>query len=79
VSVATPRPLLQNLVDADVVDESNVFGGTGDDNDDFLLSLINTDLPSEDLDLGVWKLLAVTALSFANVAVLLGYLIQAAR
>jgi hypothetical protein len=66
VSVATPRPLLQNLVDADVVDESNVFGGTGDDNDDFFLSLINADL-------------AVTALSFANVAVLLGYLIQAAR
>jgi hypothetical protein len=61
VSAATPGPLLQNLVDAGVVDESNVFGGTRDDNDDFLLSLINADLPSEDLDLGVWKLLAAVA------------------
>jgi hypothetical protein len=47
------RPLLQNLIDAGVVNELNVFYGAGDDNDDFLRALINTDLPSGDLDLGV--------------------------
>jgi hypothetical protein len=62
-----------------VVDESDVFGIAGDDNDDLLWTLINVDLPSRDLDLGMWKLLAVAALSFAGVPVLLGYLIQAAR
>jgi hypothetical protein len=55
-----PHPLLlQNLVDADVVDKSDVFGSVGDDNDDFLQALINAGLPGEDLNLGVWKLLAV--------------------
>jgi hypothetical protein len=62
-----------------VVDESDVFGVAGDDNDDLLRTLINVDLPSRDLNLGMWKLLAVAALSFAGVPVLLGYLIQAAR
>jgi hypothetical protein len=41
--------------------------------------LINADLPSGDLDVGMWKLLAVAALSFAGVSTLLGYLVQAAR
>jgi hypothetical protein len=62
-----------------VVDESDVFGGAGDDNDDFLWALINADLPSGDLDLGVWKLLAIVALSFSRVPALLGYIVQAAR
>ena len=74
------RPLLlQNLVDAGIVDESNVFGGAGGDNDDLLRALINADLPRGDLDLGVWKLLAVVAPSFAGLPALLGYLVQAAR
>jgi hypothetical protein len=60
-----------------VVDESSVFGNTGDDSDDFLWMLINADLPIGDPNLGMWKLLAVAALSFASVPVLLGYLIQA--
>jgi hypothetical protein len=39
------RPLLlQNLVDAGVVDESDVFGDAVDDNDDFLRALIKADL-----------------------------------
>ena len=50
-----------------MVDESDIFGGAGDDNDDLLRALINADLPSRDLDLGVWKLLAIVALSFAGV------------
>jgi hypothetical protein len=62
-----------------MVDESDVFGGAGGGYDDFLRALINADLPSGDLDLGVWKLLAVAALSFASVPALLGYLIQVAR
>ena len=79
-SAATPRPLLlQNVVNAGVVDESDVFGGAGDDNDDFLRSLINADLPGGNLDLGVWKLLAIAALSFVGVPALLGYLVQASR
>jgi len=66
-SAATPRPLLlQNVVNAGVVDESDVFGGAGDDNDDFLRSLINADLPGGNLDLGVWKLLAIATLSFVG-------------
>jgi hypothetical protein len=55
-----------------VVDESDVFGSAGDDNDDLLRMLINTDLPSGDLDLGVWKLLAVAVLSFVGVPTFLG-------
>jgi hypothetical protein len=62
-----------------MVDESDVFGGTGDNNGDLLWALINADVPSGDLDLGVWKLLAVVALSFAGVPTLLGYLVQAAK
>ena len=73
------RTFLQNLVDAGVVDESDVFGGAGDDNDGLLRVLINADLPGEDHDLGMWKLLDVVALSFAGVPMLLGYLVQAIR
>jgi hypothetical protein len=62
-----------------VVDESNVFDGVGDDNDDLLRALINADLPGGDLDLGVWKLLAIASLSFAGVPTLLGYLVQTVR
>jgi hypothetical protein len=51
----------------------------GDDNDDFLRALINVEIPGRNLDLGVWKLLAVTALSFAGMPALFGYLVQAAR
>ena len=36
-----------------MVDESNVLGSAGDDNNDFLRALINSDLPGGDLDLGV--------------------------
>jgi hypothetical protein len=51
-SAAMPRPLLlRNLIDAGMVNESDVFGGVGDDNDDFLRALINADLPGRDLDL----------------------------
>ncbi|XP_066382128.1 uncharacterized protein [Miscanthus floridulus] len=72
------RTFLQNLVDAGVVDESDVFGGAGDD-DDLLRALIDADLPGGDPDLGVlWKLPAVAALSFAGVPALLGYLGDAA-
>ena len=62
-----------------MVNESDVFGGVGDDSDDFLWALNNADLPGRDLNLGVWKLLAVAALSFGSVAALHGYLVQAAR
>jgi hypothetical protein len=68
----------RNLVDAGGVDESDVFSGAGVDNDD-LRALINADLPGGDIDLGVWKLLAATAPSFAGVPTLLGYLVQAAK
>jgi hypothetical protein len=61
-----------------VVDELDVFGYAGGDNDDFLQALINVDLPGRDLNLGVWKLLAIAALSFADVPTLLGYLVQTA-
>jgi hypothetical protein len=50
-----------------VVDELDIFGCVGGDNDDFLRDLINVDLPARNLNLGVWKLLAVAALSFAGV------------
>jgi hypothetical protein len=53
--------------------ESDIFGGTRDDNDDFLHTLINA-----DLDLGMWKLLAIVALSFVGVPALLRYLVQVA-
>lgn len=75
------RTFLQNLVDAGVVDESDVFGGAGDDDDDddLLRALIDADLPGGDADLGMlWKLPAVAALSFAGVPALLGYLGDAA-
>ena len=62
-----------------MVDESDIFGSAGDNNDNLLRALINADLPSRDLDLGVWKLLAVVAPSFAGLPALLGYLVQAAR
>ena len=62
-----------------MVNESDVFGGAGDDNGNLLWALINTDLPGGDLDLDVWKLLAIVALSFAGVPTLLEYLVQAAR
>jgi hypothetical protein len=45
-----------------------------DDNDDFLWALINADLLGRDLDLSAWKLLAVAALSFADVPPLSGTL-----
>jgi hypothetical protein len=61
-----------------VVDESDVFGGARDDNDDFLQVLINVDLPGRDLQLSVWKLLAIAALSFTGVPTLLEYIVQAA-
>jgi hypothetical protein len=61
-----------------MVNESNVFGGARDDNDDFLQVLINVDLLGRDLNLSMWKLLAVVALSFASVPTLLGYIVQAA-
>ncbi|CAM0147348.1 unnamed protein product [Urochloa decumbens] len=71
------RTFLQNLVDAGVVDESDVFGGAEDD--DLLRALIDADLPGGDPDLGVlWKLPAVAAFSFAGVPALLGYLGDAA-
>lgn len=70
------RTFLQNLVDAGVVDESEVFGG---EEGDFLRALIDADLPGRDPDLGVlWKLPAVAAFSFAGVPALLGYLGDAA-
>ena len=62
-----------------MADDSDIFGGAGDNNDDFRRALINADLPSRDLDLGVWKLLAIAALSFAGVPTLLRYLVQTAR
>jgi hypothetical protein len=62
-----------------VVDESDVINSVGDDNDDLFRALINADLPSRDLNLGMWKLLAVAALSFVGMPTLLGYLTQAAR
>jgi hypothetical protein len=62
-----------------MVEESDVFDSTGDNNDDLLRALINVDLPGGDLDLGVWKLLTVATLSFTGVPTLLGYLVQAAR
>ncbi|RLN08196.1 hypothetical protein C2845_PM11G24280 [Panicum miliaceum] len=71
------RTFLQNLVDAGVVDESEVFGGA--DDDDLLRALIDADLPGGDPDLSVlWKLPVVAALSFAGVPALLGYLGDAA-
>lgn len=71
------RTFLQNLVDAGVVDESDVFGGAEDD--DLLRALIDADLPGGDPDLGVlWKLPAVAAFSLAGVPALLGYLGDAA-
>jgi hypothetical protein len=57
----------------------NVFGGVRDDNDDLLRTLINVDLPGGDLNLSVWKLLAISSLSFTGVPTLLGYLVQTAR
>jgi hypothetical protein len=39
----------------------------------------HSNLPGGDLGLGVWKLLAIMALSFAGVPTMLGYLVQAAR
>jgi hypothetical protein len=62
-----------------MVDESDVFSGAGDDNDNFLWALIYMDLPGGGLDLGVRKLLAVAVLSFIDVPTLLVYLVQAAR
>jgi hypothetical protein len=53
-----------------MVDESDVFSGARDDNDDLPRALINA-----DLDLGMWNLLVVTALSFASVPALLRYLV----
>ncbi|CAN6253105.1 unnamed protein product [Urochloa humidicola] len=71
------RTFLQNLVDAGVVDESDVFGGAEDDG--LLRALLDADLPGGDPDLGVlWKLPAVAAFSFAGVPALLGYLGNAA-
>lgn len=73
------RTFLQNLVDAGVVDESDVFGSAEEEEDDLLRALIDADLPGGDPDLGVlWKLPAVAALSFAGVPALLGYLGDAA-
>jgi hypothetical protein len=69
----------RNLVNASVVDELDVFGSAGVDNDDLLWAFINADLPSGDLNLDVWKFLAIAMLSFASVSTLLGYLVQAAR
>jgi hypothetical protein len=70
------RTFLQNLVDAGVVDESEVFGGADDDD---LRALIDADLPGGDPDLSVlWKLQAVAALSFTGVPAMLGYLGDAA-
>jgi hypothetical protein len=62
-----------------VVDELDIFNSAGDDNYNLLRALIYADHPSGDLDLGMWKLLAVAALSFAGVPVLLRYLVQGAR
>ncbi|CAN6245920.1 unnamed protein product [Urochloa humidicola] len=70
------RTFLQNLVDAGVVDESDVFGA---EDDGLLRALLDADLPGGDPDLGVlWKLPAVAAFSFAGVPALLGYLGNAA-
>ncbi|KAL6633453.1 hypothetical protein ACP70R_026124 [Stipagrostis hirtigluma subsp. patula] len=70
------RTFLRNLVDAGVVDESEVFGG---EEGDFLRALIDADLPGGDPDLSVlWKLPAVAAFSFAGVPALLGWLGDAA-
>jgi hypothetical protein len=57
----------------------NVFGGARDDKDDLLRTLINVDLPGGDLDLGVWKLLAIASLSFTGMPTLLKYLVQTSR
>jgi len=62
-----------------VVDESDVFGGARDNDDDLLRALINADLSGGDLDLAMWKLLAIVVLSFVGVPVLLEYLTQTAR
>jgi hypothetical protein len=62
-----------------MVDKSDVFGGARDDNDVLLRALINADHLGRELNLGVWKLLAVASLSFTGVPTLLGYLVHAAR
>lgn len=73
------RTFLQNLVDAGVVDESDLFGtgsATNDADDDLLRAFLDADLTA---DLGaLWKLPALAAFSFAAVPALLGYLGDAA-
>jgi hypothetical protein len=46
------RPLLfQILIDAGMVNESDVYSGVGDNNNDLLRALINADLLGGNLDL----------------------------
>ncbi|KAM0926812.1 hypothetical protein ACQ4PT_003008 [Festuca glaucescens] len=72
------RTFLQNLVDAGLVDESELFGtgSAANDDDDLLRAFRDADLTA---DLGaLWKLPALAAFSFAGVPALLGYLGDAA-
>lgn len=71
------RTFLQNLVDAGLADESDLFGtGAANDDDDLLRAFLDADLTA---DLGaLWKLPALAAFSFAAVPALLGYLGDAA-
>ncbi|KAM0845785.1 hypothetical protein ACQ4PT_056130 [Festuca glaucescens] len=70
------RTFLQNLVDAGLADESEVFGSGGKDDDELLRAFLHADLSA---DLGaLWKLPALAAFSFAGVPALLGYLGDAA-
>ncbi|KAM0926815.1 hypothetical protein ACQ4PT_003011 [Festuca glaucescens] len=73
------RTFLQNLVDAGLADESDLFGtgaANDDDDGDLLRAFLDADLSA---DLGaLWKLPALAAFSFAAVPALLGYLGDAA-
>jgi hypothetical protein len=70
------RTFLQNLVDAGLADESEVFGSGGKDDDELLRAFLDADVRP---DLGaLWKLPALAAFSFAGVPALLGYLGDAA-
>jgi hypothetical protein len=70
------RTFLQNLVDAGLADESEVFGSGGKDDDELLRAFLDADV-SPDLG-ALWKLPALAAFSFAGVPALLGYFGDAA-
>lgn len=62
------RTLLQSLVDAGVIEESEAFGGAEDDDDELLRAFLDA----------LWKLPALAAFSFAGIPALLRYLGEAA-